>query len=67
MYGADDCDILSPVAVEPVKEIMGTSGCSTIAWPAFGPVPKTMLHTPEGNPTKQKINEQEKQSIPGIN
>ena len=39
-----------PVAVDPVNEISGTSGCWTIAEPALGPLPKTKLHTPGGSP-----------------
>lgn len=39
------------VAVEPVKEMRGTSGWLTRALPALGPVPNTMLTTPGGTPT----------------
>ncbi len=40
------------VAVEPVKEINGTSGWPTSASPALGPVPNTMLTTPGGTPAE---------------
>ena len=39
-----------PMAVEPVKETSGMSGCLTIAVPALGPTPNTKLHTPGGRP-----------------
>ena len=39
-----------PIAVEPVKETSGMSGCLTIASPALGPTPNTKLHTPGGRP-----------------
>jgi hypothetical protein len=42
--------ILAPIAVDPVKEISGTSGCKTSASPASCPYPKTMLQTPAGRP-----------------
>lgn len=38
------------VAVEPVKEMRGTSGWLTRALPALGPEPNTMLTTPGGTP-----------------
>ncbi len=39
-----------PTSVEPVNEILSTSGCSTSAAPA-SPSPVTMLTTPSGKPT----------------
>lgn len=42
--------MIRAVAVEPVKEMRGTSGWLTRALPALGPVPNTMLTTPGGTP-----------------
>ena len=39
-----------PARVEPVNEIMSTSGCFTSASPAAAPVPVTTLSTPLGRP-----------------
>ena len=39
-----------PVAVEPVNDITGMSGCLTIGAPALAPVPNTKLTTPGGRP-----------------
>jgi hypothetical protein len=39
-----------PARVEPVNEIMSTSGCLTSASPTAGPVPVTRLNTPLGSP-----------------
>lgn len=39
-----------PTAVEPVKEVMATSGWPTRCSPASLPVPVTMLITPSGMP-----------------
>ncbi len=39
-----------PTAVEPVKEVMATSGWATRCSPASRPVPLTMLITPSGRP-----------------
>ena len=39
-----------PARVEPVKEIMSTSGCFTSASPAAAPEPVTRLNTPFGRP-----------------
>lgn len=44
-----------PVSEEPVKEISGTSGWSTRAWPASSPRPWTMFTTPAGTPASSKI------------
>lgn len=49
-YGALFSMIYCPVAVEPVKETIGTSGCWTSAAPHFGPNPNTILTTPGGRP-----------------
>ena len=40
----------SPTALEPVKAILSTSGCSTSACPTFEPGPVTTLTTPAGMP-----------------
>src|SRR2546425_12817551 len=40
-----------PVAVEPVKAILATPGCSARYCPATAPSPGTMFTTPSGNPT----------------
>jgi len=42
------------VAVEPVNDTTGMSGCFTIGAPAFGPVPNTKLTTPGGRPVNKK-------------
>src|SRR4051794_8011387 len=39
-----------PTAVEPVNEVIATSGCPTRWAPATGPVPVTTLTTPAGAP-----------------
>ncbi len=39
-----------PVSVDPVNEMSGTCGCSTMASPTSEPVPITRLTTPGGNP-----------------
>ena len=39
-----------PVAVEPVKTILSTPGCSASAAPASAPWPVTMFSTPSGSP-----------------
>ena len=39
-----------PARVEPVNEIMSTSGCETSASPTSAPVPVTRLKTPGGKP-----------------
>lgn len=46
---ADDCMIF-PTSVDPVNDILSTSGDSTIAAPAVGPYPGITLTTPAGNP-----------------
>src|SRR2546421_12625507 len=40
-----------PVAVEPVKAILATPGCSARYCPATAPSPGTTFTTPSGNPT----------------
>ena len=45
--------ICRPVAVDPVKKIPSTSGCSTIA-PPMSPNPCTTLITPSGRPASAK-------------
>ena len=47
--------IACPVAVEPVRSIFATSGCSQIARPAVGPNPGTMLTTPSGRPASWQM------------
>ncbi len=39
-----------PIALEPVKLILSTSGCSSRGWPASGPRPVSTLSTPAGTP-----------------
>lgn len=51
-YGALRSVMRWAVAVEPVKEINGTSGWPTRASPALGPVPNTTLTTPGGTPAE---------------
>ena len=55
MVGAASSDTRRPARVEPVKEIMSTSGCAASASPTTGPVPVTRLNTPGGNPRSSKI------------
>src|SRR6266853_3045788 len=43
-----------PARVDPVKEIMATSGCEEIAEPTLDPSPFTMLKTPRGRPASCK-------------
>ena len=40
----------APTALEPVKEIFATSGCTVIGAPTRSPVPVMMLSTPGGRP-----------------
>src|SRR5688572_13536879 len=51
--GAAADAMLAPVAVPPVKLIVETSGCATISWPTFLPVPCTMFRTPGGSFTSR--------------
>ena len=39
-----------PTLVDPVKQVIETSGWPTRCWPATGPVPVTTLTTPAGAP-----------------
>src|SRR5699024_12691080 len=48
-------EICDPVFVPPVNETAFTRGCLTIASPASGPVPCTILSTPIGKPTFLQI------------
>ena len=43
-----------PTLVEPVNEVIATSGWPTRCWPATGPVPVTTLTTPAGAPASVK-------------
>ena len=47
--------IFSAVAVLPVNEMRGTSGCWTMAAPVSGPVPNTRLQTPGGSPKENGL------------
>ena len=47
--------ICLPVDVSPVKAILSTSGCSTIACPTEEPGPVMTLRTPGGKPTSEAI------------
>jgi len=49
------------VAVEPVNDITGMSGCLTTGAPALGPVPNTKLTTPGGRP----VNNNNEKSVSG--
>src|SRR5215469_13878539 len=44
-----------PTALDPVKEIARTSGCSSSGKPASGPNPLTMLITPLGTPASASV------------
>ena len=44
-----------PVSVDPVNEITGTSGCSTIAAPTVSPLPCTSWMTSGGSPASSRI------------
>ena len=48
--GAAACATSTPARVEPVIEIMSTSGCVASAAPTSGPSPWTRLKTPAGTP-----------------
>ena len=48
--GAAACATSTPARVEPVIEIMSTSGCAASAAPTSGPSPLTRLNTPAGTP-----------------
>ena len=48
--GAAACATSTPARVEPVIEIMSTSGCVASAAPTSGPSPLTRLNTPAGTP-----------------
>ena len=52
-WSAQPAMILRPTAVEPVKPILRTSGCSTNRHPASAPVPTTTSSTPSGNPASR--------------
>ena len=45
----------APASVEPVIEIMSTSGCTQSASPTVRPGPVTRLKTPAGSPTSWMI------------
>ena len=45
----------APVPVEPVNEMTGMSGCSTIARPTTDPWPCTSWSTSGGNPASTRI------------
>ena len=47
--------MIAPVAVDPVKEITGTSGCSTSALPTVSPRPCTSWITSGGRPASSRI------------
>ena len=44
-----------PARVEPVNDIMSTSGCVAMAVPTVGPSPSTRLKTPAGTPASCMI------------
>ena len=45
----------SPLAMEPVSEIIATSGCEISGAPTVLPRPQTMLTTPGGNSSAQIV------------
>ena len=45
------CEIKAPALVDPVNEIIFTSGCAVNAFPVVAPSPFTKLNTPAGNLT----------------
>ncbi len=47
--------ICEPVSVDPVNEMTGTSGCSTIARPTISPRPCTSCTASGGNPASSRI------------
>ena len=51
-----------PARVDPVNEIMSTSGWDTSASPMSGPLPLTRLKTPVGSPISSKISASAKTS-----
>ena len=53
--GAASSDTRLPARVEPVNEIMSTSGCAASASPTTGPTPVTRLNTPGGKPMSSMI------------
>ena len=53
--GAPDCIMLVPTAVDPVKQIFLTSGCSTKRCPAVLPNPGRTLKTFSGIPASSAI------------
>ena len=53
--GAAFCATRTPARVEPVKDIMSTSGCWLSAVPTPGPSPLTRLNTPAGTPAASRI------------
>ena len=59
MVGAASSDTRRPARVEPVKEIMSTSGCAASASPTTGPIPVTRLNTPGGNPRSSMISRED--------
>ena len=53
--GAASIATCVPARVEPVKDIMSTSGCLDSAAPTLGPAPLTRLNTPAGTPASCMI------------
>src|SRR5579863_4171418 len=53
--GAAAVATATPARVEPVNEIMATSGCAAIAAPTVGPSPFTRLKTPAGTAASCRI------------
>jgi len=47
--------MIDPVSVDPVKEMTGTSACSTIALPTTEPSPWISCTTSGGSPASSKI------------
>jgi hypothetical protein len=50
LFIAESEVMIWPTRLEPVNEILSINGCSTNAYPAYGPYPGTTFITPFGNP-----------------
>src|SRR3954469_6652137 len=55
-----------PARVEPVNEIMSTSGCAAIASPPTGPRPGTRLNTPAGSTPDSSITSARMNAFNGV-
>src|SRR4051795_7257789 len=55
-----------PARVEPVNEIMSTSGCAAIASPTTGPYPGTRLKTPAGSTPASSMTSARMNALSGV-